>query len=412
MNCQFLMAVVSEVLASTHFLLMSILTFSADDPDVCGDFESTMYLEPFYMSPQPFLTFDLIADPKSMLLHLKKCGSPSSTSLEDSDDPPGSAGNNLQLHKSAATVGRAAGEDHFSSQTGMQMSSKPMRVSEAHAKLLPAMSHSPPAPLMLHTGKHQLPMVPGIVNYSQDATGYQQYLQGVNNTGQSGPSLSLSSMGGQGHQPGTNGQRMPGQCYNGMDVCGSWLRTIPSRGSDLVQVLGRPGGLNLQHLLSTDSKTHQSPQSATSATANSNSQDPDAHVFSANDQNLLPLQTSSGDIASSEWMLGISTGEQNPSDNRSHFTPESSLNNLSQSGELEGQQMLELLETSTLRAGEGENPGGSGNEFLHNTGTESGGYHGTRTLGSVGKPDLKYPQLHAPRAYGSSPIYDSRHNLL
>jgi hypothetical protein len=125
-------------------------------------------------------------------------------------------------------------------------------------------------------------------------------------------------------------------------------------------------------------------------------QDPDAHVFSANDQNLLPLQTSSGDIASSEWMLGISTGEQNPSDNRSHFTPESSLNNLSQSGELEGQQMLELLETSTLRAGEGENPGGSGNEFLHNTGTESGGYHGTRTLGSVGKPDLKYPQLHAP----------------
>jgi hypothetical protein len=172
MNCQFLMPVVSEVLASTHFL-MSILLFSADDADLCGDFESTMYLEPFYMSPQPFLTFDLLADPKSMLLHLKKCVSPSSTSLEDSDDRPGSAGNNLQLHTSAATVGRAAGEDHFSSQTGMQISSKPMRVSEAHAKLLPAMSHSPPAPLMLHAGKHQLP----IVNYSQDATGYQQYLQ-------------------------------------------------------------------------------------------------------------------------------------------------------------------------------------------------------------------------------------------
>ncbi len=97
------------------------------------------------------------------------------------------------------------------------------------------------------------------------------WLQGVN-TGQSGPNLSLSSMGGQGHQPGTNGQRMPGQCYNGMDVRSSWLRTIPSRGSDLEQVLGRPGGLNLQRLLSTDSKTHQSPQSATSATANLNSQ--------------------------------------------------------------------------------------------------------------------------------------------
>jgi hypothetical protein len=65
---------------------------------------------------------------------------------------------------------------------------------------------------------------------------------------------------------------MPGQCYNGMDVRSSWLRTIPSRGSDLEQVLGRPGGLNLQRLLSTDSKTHQSPQSATSATANLNCQ--------------------------------------------------------------------------------------------------------------------------------------------
>ncbi len=345
------------------------------------------------------------------------------------------------------------------------------------------------------------------------------WLQGVN-ASQSGPSLSLSSLGGQGHQPGICGQPMLGQTYNAPAV--PWLRNITSQGSDLGQVVGRPGVLNLQHLLSTDSKAGQSPhRSVTTAATNANSQvprkglhslnpkpinpevhsqslewswswmphvyatlittihlyrslcilftcacllkmsqgnqvnsflilrnrlwmdenivcrsgsdswmdwmqDPDAQVFSASDKNLLPLQTSSGDIAGPEWMLGRMTGQPNPGGERKHFGPSSSssLNNLSGSGQLEGQQMLALLETSTLRPGECENPSGAGDgqhvqdrqtpmEFLqeHKTGTESGEDHSTQTLRSTGSPDLKYVGLHAVRPYKPSSIYDS-HNLL
>jgi hypothetical protein len=155
-------------------------------------------------------------------------------------------------------------------------------------------------------------------------------------------------------------------------------------------------------------------------------QDPDAQVFSASDKNLLPLQTSSGDIAGPEWMLGRMTGQPNPGGERKQFgpSPSSSLNNLSGSGQLEGQQMLALLETSTLRPGECENPSGAGDgqhvqdgqtpmEFLqeHKTGTESGEDHSTQTLRNTGSPDLKYVGLHAVRPYEPSSIYDS-HNLL
>ncbi|CAK9259158.1 unnamed protein product [Sphagnum jensenii] len=365
-------------------------------------------------------------DSKSMLLHPKNSGSPSSVSPEDSDEQPASAKNNVQLHTPGATFGRVPKEDQHSSQPGMQqMSSQPMRGPEAQATLVSAMSLSATAPLMLHNTKHQPSMMPGKTNHSQDAMVHQQqYLQGVN-ASQSGPSLSLSSLGGQGHQPGICGQPMLGQTYNAPAV--PWLRNITSQGSDLGQVVGRPGVLNLQHLLSTDSKAGQSPhRSVTTAATNANSQDPDAQVFSASDKNLLPLQTSSGDIAGPEWMLGRMTGQPNPGGEQKHFGPSSSssLNNLSGSGQLEGQQMLALLETSTLRPGECENPSGAGDgqhvqdrqtpmEFLqeHKTGTESGEDHSTQTLRSSGSPDLKYAGLHAVRPCEPSSIYDS-HNLL
>jgi hypothetical protein len=119
------------------------------------------------------------ADRKSMLL--KKSGSPSSASLEESDEHPGSAGNKLQLHTSGATLGRAPGEDQHSTQSVMRMTSQPMRSSEAQSKLLPAMSTSPPAPPMPHNAEqHQLPMMTGTANHSQGATVYQQYLQVCN----------------------------------------------------------------------------------------------------------------------------------------------------------------------------------------------------------------------------------------
>jgi hypothetical protein len=125
-------------------------------------------------------------------------------------------------------------------------------------------------------------------------------------------------------------------------------------------------------------------------------------------------------------MLGRVAGQPNPGGERKHFGPSSSssLNNLSGSGQLEGQQMLALLETSTLRPGECENPSGAGDgqhvqdgqtpmEFLqeHKTGTESGEDHSTQTLRSTGSPDLKCVGLNAVRPYEPSSIYDS-HNLL
>jgi hypothetical protein len=67
---------------------------------------------------------------------------------------------------------------------------------------------------------------------------------------------------------------MPGQTYKGIDAPVPWMKIITSQASDLDQVVGRPGVLNLQHL--TDSKIGQSPhQSITSAAANSNTRVPE-----------------------------------------------------------------------------------------------------------------------------------------
>lgn len=156
-------------------------------------------------------------------------------------------------------------------------------------------------------------------------------------------------------------------------------------------------------------------------------QEHDVQVFSPSNQSLLPLQTSSRDISSPEWMLGGLTGGQTPhSDGANHFRPSSSLNNLSGGGQLEGHQMLALIETSNMRPGEGGHPGDSGSnqniqagrtqmDFLqqHNTGTESGGdNNNSHGGGSVDGPDLKYSDLQALRPYGPPSIYDSHHNLL
>ena len=86
-------------------------------------------------------------------------------------------------------------------------------------------------------------------------------MQGVH-PGQTGPNLSLASLGGQlglSHQAGGRGQPVSNQILNGMDSTVSWLRP------DLTQVVGRSGAMNLQHLMhSTDSKS-----GITSASANS-----------------------------------------------------------------------------------------------------------------------------------------------
>ena len=90
------------------------------------------------------------------------------------------------------------------------------------------------------------------------------WVQGASGASQTGPNLSLSSLGGQlGHQSGGRGQQISVQNYNGMEPAVPWLRPINAR-SDMTQVVARPGPLNMQHLMSTDSKP-----GITSASANS-----------------------------------------------------------------------------------------------------------------------------------------------
>jgi hypothetical protein len=67
------------------------------------------------------------SDSKSMLLHPKNCGSLSLVSLDDSNEQPASAQNNLQLNTPAATFGRVPKEDQHSSQPGMQQTSSQPR---------------------------------------------------------------------------------------------------------------------------------------------------------------------------------------------------------------------------------------------------------------------------------------------
>lgn len=101
-------------------------------------------------------------------------------------------------------------------------------------------------------------------------------MQGVG-TGQTGPNLSLSPLGGQvgmSHPAGGRNQTMSGQAFNGMDPpTVPWLKPLSSR-SELTQVVGRQGAMNLQHLMSTDSKS-----GITSASANSSNSQVHGYLF-------------------------------------------------------------------------------------------------------------------------------------
>jgi hypothetical protein len=116
------------------------------------------------------------SESKSMLMPLKNRSSPSSVSLEDSDEKPSSVGNNLQLRSSGQGFGRGFGDDqNHSPHSGMQMSSQAMTGSDAQA-LLSAMT---PVPLMLPSAKRQMTMMGGSSNHGQDHSVYQQHLEAV-----------------------------------------------------------------------------------------------------------------------------------------------------------------------------------------------------------------------------------------
>lgn len=116
-----------------------------------------------------------------MLMHLKKCGSPSSASLEDSDEKPSPGSSNLQLRTSGPGFGRGPGDDQRPSHSGIQPGSshEPMTNTDEAQAYLSAMSLStPPNPLILHGSKHQLTMMAGTADDSDDNNVYQQYLPG------------------------------------------------------------------------------------------------------------------------------------------------------------------------------------------------------------------------------------------
>nr|CAI91302.1 squamosa promoter binding protein 4 [Physcomitrium patens] len=352
-----------------------------------------------------------VNDSKSMIIPLKCRSSPSSVSLEDSDEKPGPVGNSLHFLSCNQGIRRGPGDDQHLSHSGMQMSSQDMKRSEA---LLSSLS---PAPLMLQNAKQQMPLVGGNDNHDQDHSVYQQHLQAISMGQTSGPKLSLSSLGGQlglSHQAGGRRQTISGQMHNEIETPVPWLRP-PNLRSDLTQVIGRQSTMNLQHLMSNDSKSGIISTSA-------NSQEPDVQAFPSSSQNLIPR-----DIASPEWMLGNMTGQAVRAGSNPFVS--SSLNNITGNGQLESVHQIMPLIDSSSEDGRIPSNGGSDQishrthtpvEFMreHNTGTDSeprGDDNNSRSGGSaVGSPDIKYHELHALRPYESvsSSIYDSNHNLL
>ena len=110
-----------------------------------------------------------------MLMPLKSRSSPSSVSLEDSDEKPGSVGNNLQLRSASHGYGRGLSDDQRPSAHSAVISSQALAGSEAQA-LLSALS--PASGLMIQNSRRQMTMMGGTGSHAQDHSVYQ-HLQGV-----------------------------------------------------------------------------------------------------------------------------------------------------------------------------------------------------------------------------------------
>lgn len=164
------------------------------------------------------------------------------------------------------------------------------------------MSLSPPVPLLVQRGKQEMSMMTGSSNHTQETAAYRKFLQvpigfdmckcimneyfpkvfsekicwmllkcmwwsfqGMS-AGQSGPNLSLSSLGeqlGLGHQAGHQRQAAGTGSYGKIEPGVPWMHPLNSC-SDLVQVVDR-SSMNLHHLQT----SHHSANSATSTSPNS-----------------------------------------------------------------------------------------------------------------------------------------------
>ncbi|KAL3700782.1 hypothetical protein R1sor_018804 [Riccia sorocarpa] len=297
-------------------------------------------------------------DPRSMLMHLKKSGSPSSASMEDSDDKTGSAGNNLHLRGSTGFV-----RNEERSNRAVMISSQPGSISGSDAQaLLSGMSIA--QPVMMQNAKRQLPMLPG---NSQESAVYQPFF-GV---GQTGPNLSLSSLG-----LGNQVQRSStSQSYNGIDTPVPWLRHHNGSRSELTQQTVSRQTMNLHHLISDKNGGTNHQVDSSGATSS-------AQVYNTSIQDLLHP-------SGSDWVLGNLAAQ-----NRDSSAPfGSSALNIT-GGQLEGHQQMLALHESPAAIREGTP--GSGQqaravEFLEQHGSDAG--DGARTTGT----DLKFPELQALR---------------
>ncbi len=187
----------------------------------------------------------------------------------------------------------------------MQLQTSSMAGQDSQA-FLSAMSLSPPVPLLVQHGKQEMSMMTGSSNHTQETAAYRKFLQvpigsdmckyimneyfpkvflnscwkdllnvaemhvvvlfqGMS-AGQSGPNLSLSSLGeqlGLGHQAGHQRRAAGTGSYGKIEPGVPWMHPLNSC-SDLVQVVDR-SSMNLHHLQT----SHHSANSASSTSPNS-----------------------------------------------------------------------------------------------------------------------------------------------
>lgn len=307
------------------------------------------------------------SNPKSILMHLKMTGSPSSASMEDSDDKTGSVGNNLQLRASSG----------FERSHAMLLKSPSNAVSGPDAQgLLSAMSSAPPVPLIIQNVKHQLSIHS---ENSQEAAAYQHFLEGVG--GPAGTNLSLSSLSGVGF--GSH-RSSSGLNFGRVEPPVPWLRPSGSRPDGYQSGHGR--AMNMGHLKSPRGSHH--PVEACDATV--------GQVYSTSIQNLLP-SVQSREMGGSEWILG--------NQGRTPHFSSSSLSNIS-GGQIGGHQFNPVEIPSEPLGGALVGEQVRSVDFLQNGSEEVDGIE-------AGGTDRKFPELQGLRrgSFGPS-IYDSHHNVL
>eukprot|EP01018_Ginkgo_biloba_P039662 Gb_15605 [translate_table: standard] len=274
-----------------------------------------------------------------------------------------------------ATALKVEEEDNINGSTtnhnrGLQAS--PILRTEAQA-LVSAMSISSSLPLMLQNTKGHVPSVLQATT-SQKVVPCQQYAQSAG--GQKGPNLSLSSsVGGGGSEMGLcNERQTTTQDYNGLELALPWLRPSSEFGTSTGSHGARPPMDVLQPIIPPDKSN--------------------VEAYSSSIQNFLPLNASSRELGSSQWMVGGGTH------NNSNLEA--------------GQQMFSLLEAPAVRTEDSSQQSHTRPvEYLshhhhhhhhHHHRHDEGGLNSNESVG--GHSDAKFSDMQSLRPFGHS-MYDA-----